>query len=179
MVAPVLAQHTYLPDETAAEIGDVLSFLAAHEDRHGARPVPSYALVGADEQDRIELPAAVHQMLRQIVEALQAGRAVTVSPRSKMLTTQQAADLLGISRPTVVRLMDSGELPGERPGTRRQLRLEDVLEYRAERRERQYEALMSTADDLEPEDDPQAVLDELKDARKAVARKRRAARERI
>ena len=53
-----------------------------------------------------------------------------------MLTTQQAAELLGVSRPTVVKLIDDGKLPAETPGKRRRMvKLDDVLKYRARRRE--------------------------------------------
>lgn len=59
--------------------------------------------------------------------ALHAGKAVTIAPQSMTLTTQQAADLLGVSRPTVVRLIKSGELAAERIGNRHRLVLDDVL----------------------------------------------------
>lgn len=62
--------------------------------------------------------------------ALHAGKAVTIAPQSMTLTTQQAADLLGVSRPTVVRLIKSGELAAERIGNRHRLVLDDVLAYR-------------------------------------------------
>lgn len=66
--------------------------------------------------------------------ALHAGKAVTIAPQSMTLTTQQAADLLGVSRPTVVRLIKSGELAAERIGNRHRLVLDDVLAYREARR---------------------------------------------
>lgn len=65
--------------------------------------------------------------------ALHAGKAVTIAPQSMTLTTQQAADLLGVSRPTVVRLIKSGELAAERIGNRHRLVLDDVLAYREAR----------------------------------------------
>ena len=57
-----------------------LSFLSAHERRRGRTVAPSYALVGADEHGRVELPREVHQALRQVVAALHAGKAVTIAP---------------------------------------------------------------------------------------------------
>ncbi|QYB04827.1 helix-turn-helix domain-containing protein [Rhodococcus sp. USK10] len=86
----------------------------------------------------------------------QAGRAVTVAPQATMSTTQQAADLLGVSRPTVRRVIDVGVLPAEKVGTRHRLLLRDVLEYPHQRRARRDEALAQTA--VEIDEDDSAVL---------------------
>lgn len=58
------------------------------------------------------------------------GQAITVAPHDQTLTTQAAADLLGISRPTLVKLLERGEIPYTQPGRHRRLRLPDVLAYR-------------------------------------------------
>src|SRR5215468_5462894 len=110
MTAEALEQQTYLPDQLG-QLADVASFLEAHRSRRGAAPAPRYFLAGAKVGDQVEVPEALHMVLLQVVEALRAGHAVTVAPQSSKLTTQQAADLLGVSRPTVVRLIDQGELP--------------------------------------------------------------------
>ncbi|PBC35284.1 DNA-binding protein [Rhodococcus sp. ACS1] len=159
-----------------AGLAAVVGFLDTHERRRGDRDEPRYLLVGAGEHDQVELPAEVHAALKQVVAALQAGRAVTVAPRAMMLTTQQAADLLGVSRPTVRRLIDAVELPAEKVGARHRLLLRDVLEYQQQRRARQYEALAQTAVRIDDEDDPTVVAEPLKNARKAVAERRRARR---
>lgn len=83
---------------------------------------------------RVLLSGPVRDALRQVVSALRAGNAVTVGPYPTRLTTQQAAELLGVSRPTLVKMLDDGKIPYERPGGHRRLRLEDVLAYRARRR---------------------------------------------
>ncbi|GBF17672.1 helix-turn-helix domain protein [Rhodococcus sp. Br-6] len=174
MVAQPLDQHTYLPESSQdAGLAEVVSFLAAHELRHGDQIEPRYLLVGATEGDQVQLPAEVHAALKQVVSALLAGRAVTVAPHTTKLTTQQAADLLGVSRPTVKRLIDVGELRAEKVGTRHRLVLRDVLDYQQQRRERQYEALASTSVAIEDEDDPAVVTEQLKAARKAAAARRR------
>jgi excisionase family DNA binding protein len=91
------------------------------------------------------------------------------------LTTQQAADLLGVSRPTVVRLINDGVLPAERIGNRHRLLLDDVLAYREERRNRQYEALAATAVNVNIHDDPEQIRQQLRDARRTLAERRRSA----
>ncbi|MGH3385231.1 MAG: helix-turn-helix domain-containing protein [Nocardioidaceae bacterium] len=134
-------------------------------------------LVGADAHDSIEIPAGLHAVLRQVVAAMQAGKAVTIAPQNKLLTTQQAADLLGVSRPTVVKLIDEGTLAAETPGKRRRMvKLDDLLAYRAQRREQQYRALLETSAGYdEPDEDPEVVAEGLRRVRAEVAAERRRA----
>lgn len=165
---------TVMP-ERSDDLASVVGFLASHERRRGKAASPSYALVGVDEHDRIELPRSVHQALVKIVAALHAGKAVTIAPQTMKLTTQQAADLLGVSRPTVVRLVNDGVLPAERIGNRHRLLLDDVLAYREERRNRQYQALAAAAVDIDADDDPERIRQQLRDARRVLAGRRRTA----
>ena len=175
MGAQGIESKMFVPGRTV-DLAPVLSFLSAHERRRGRTVAPSYALVGADEHDRVEVPREVHQALRQVVAALHAGKAVTIAPQSMTLTTQQAADLLGVSRPTVVRLISSGELAAERIGNRHRLVLDDVLAYREARRQRQYDALAETAIDIDAGEDPDLIYAQLREARRVVAARRRTRR---
>lgn len=121
--------------------------------------------------DRVELPRQVYEVLCQVVEAMKRGRPVTVAPRAHVLATQQAADLLRVSRPTVIKLLRSGEIPFSMTGSHRRIRLDDVLAYQSRRREEQYAALEATAVDYVDEEDLEMVLSDLREARKAVARR--------
>lgn len=176
MGAEAIETATFLSDHPE-ELARVVGFLAAHERRHGATASPSYALVGVNEHDRIELSGAIHEALTKVVAALHAGKAVTIAPQTMRLTTQQAADLLGVSRPTVVRLINDNVLPAERIGNRHRLLLDNVLSYREERRKRQYDALATTAD-IDSNDDPETIRKQLRDARRAVAARRNKAPQR-
>ncbi len=172
MAVRALDQQTYLPG-ASEDVAEVLSFIQAHEATRGSRPLPRYFLAGSDEGDQVEIPETVYRILLQVLEAMRAGKAVTVAPQNTMLTTQQAADLLGVSRPTVVKLVASGQLPAHTPGQRRRLiNLDDLLTYRQRRREAQYRALLETSADDDV--DPEQVADDLRRVRAEVAARRRA-----
>ena len=91
--------------------------------------------------ESIEIPESVFYVLERITEVLASGDAITVVPVGKELTTQQAANLLNVSRQYLVRLLDQGEIPFRRTGKHRRLRVEDVLAYR-ERRDRDRKAAL-------------------------------------
>jgi excisionase family DNA binding protein len=77
-----------------------------------------------------ELDPEVAEPVLDLVDALLAGSAFEVTPVPEVLTTGQAAELLGVTRPTVVALIDKGDLPATRVGTRRRLAAADVYAYR-------------------------------------------------
>lgn len=66
------------------------------------------ALLGPDGQT-VPLPEEIFHVLVDIVSAMKIGKAITVAPVDQMLTTQEAADFLGISRPTLVKLLETGD----------------------------------------------------------------------
>jgi excisionase family DNA binding protein len=167
-----LQQQTYLPD--ANELLDDLFRFLTSSNRLGVKPHRYFLLEEGGE--RVELPPDLYRVVRQVAESLSYGLAVTVAPVSMTLTTQQAADLLGISRPTLLRLLDKGEIPYQRIGTHRRLLVRDVLRLREARRESQYRALEETATPLADEESVAAVLERTSQARRQVAERRAARR---
>jgi excisionase family DNA binding protein len=159
-----LRAGTYvLPDGERPEVAKLADFLAEHE--------AGQAHLVMDDHTSIELPAGLKAVLRHVAGAMQQGLGVTVVPQAPVLTTQQAADILGISRPTLIRLLDAERIPYERAGTHRRLALGDVLVYREERRSAQYRALEATAVHPDDEEDLQTTLERLRQARRAVAQR--------
>ncbi|MEV6966255.1 helix-turn-helix domain-containing protein [Hamadaea sp. NPDC051192] len=97
-------------------------------------------LVGPDGV-RLRLPTPVYEVLREVVQAMARGQAVTIAPHNQRLTTQEAADLLGVSRPTLVKMLDDGLIPFEQPGRHRRVLLRDVLAFQEARRSAREAAL--------------------------------------
>ena len=112
---------TVLPP--AGSLDDLVAMLS----RLGAAPITT---LSGPNGERLVLPPEVFEVLRGVIEAMALGQAVTIAPVHQRLTTQEAAGLLGVSRPTVVKLLESGEIPFEQPGRHRRVRLADVLAYR-------------------------------------------------
>lgn len=77
----------------------------------------------------VTLPHELRAVLAHADAALRRGEAVTVEPRRTVLSTQEAADILGVSRPTLIKLLESGDIPFTKPNRHRRLLLADVLTY--------------------------------------------------
>jgi excisionase family DNA binding protein len=78
-----------------------------------------------------DLPDDVAVMVRRLLEAYAAGRRPRVIPDEADISTFQAADILNVSRPHVIKLLDEGAMPFRLVGTHRRIRLADVLAYKA------------------------------------------------
>ena len=159
--------ETYLPRQADAEIID---FLSALRDRGGQPAGARPRLVGPDGHS-VELPESMFGVLLQVAAAMKAGLAVTVAPHHLTLSTQEAADLLRISRTTLVRLLETGVIPFDKPSRHRKVRLDDLLEYRKRQRSQAELALADMVADTERlglyDTDPAEVTAALKAARRA------------
>ncbi|MFP2960209.1 helix-turn-helix domain-containing protein [Myxococcus sp. 1LA] len=98
---------------------------------HGAQP--RFTLLGPNHE-ALPLPKDVLTLLQQLLAVLASGDAVSIVPVQKELTTQQAANLLNVSRQYLVQLLDEGKIPFHRTGTHRRVFTQDVLEYRTRRK---------------------------------------------
>lgn len=134
MASPKIDRETVMPPQDMEAMLDLSKFL-----EHTSAPA---ALVGPDGQT-VDLPAEAFGVLSAVARAMSEGKAITVAPVDQLLTTQEAADFLGISRPTLVKLLEEGEIPFQRPGggRHRRVRLQDVLDHQERRRNERREAL--------------------------------------
>ena len=80
--------------------------------------------------EAIELPQVISQVLYEIITILSQGGSMTIIPMDKELTTQQAADILNVSRPYLVKLLENDIIPYHKTGTHRKILMKDLIEYK-------------------------------------------------
>lgn len=82
-----------------------------------------------DEVTHVEIPVSAFRFLKLILNNMARGKAISLVPEESELSTQQAADLLNVSRPHIVKLLEEGKIPYSKVGSHRRIRLEDLQEY--------------------------------------------------
>jgi len=126
-------------DKTAEQARDALTVLRALPRRAGAREIRVTLKQGKSVETAV--PREAFELFLEVLGQLASGNAVTIVPVHAELTTQQAADLLNVSRPHVVQLLEDRELPFTKVGTHRRVRAADVMAYKA-RRDASHEAAL-------------------------------------
>jgi excisionase family DNA binding protein len=119
--------------------------------RRAARRVRDYLASHPTEQelkirgelggdDALTVPREAAVLFAQVLGYLAEGKAVQVMPATSRLTTQQAADFLNVSRPYLIKLLESGSIPFEKVGTHRRIAFGDLLDYKARDHQQRREA---------------------------------------
>lgn len=90
----------------------------------------SLRVIDAEQDQPIELPAGAVALLMDILGAMASGQGITLIPENAELTTVQASDILNVSRPFLIKLLENGQIPYRKVGKHRRIRMEDVMNYR-------------------------------------------------
>ena len=90
---------------------------------------------------RITIPGGIFRLLAEVLQTISAGQPVTILPIEAELSTQEAADLLNVSRPYLVKLLDEGTIPSRKVGVYRRVRAADVLHYKRKNDAARHEVL--------------------------------------
>ena len=133
-MASVLTDPISVPESQGGQIRDLRRLIQ----RGNAK------LVGPDGY-QVPIPESVHDLLLEILKNLQAGKAISIVPEHQQLTTQRAANILGVSRPFLVGLLENSDIPFHMVGSHRRIYLRDLLDYKRRRDEARHEAINNMA----------------------------------
>ena len=140
MIASISEKYTsQLSENVVAQAqraeGDIAGFLNGEE-----QIAVTFAQADGRRMETI-IPTAALRFLAQALGEMAQGKIVTLIPSAAELTTHQAAKLLGVSRPYLIKRMEAGKIPFRRTGTHRRVRYDDLLAYREQDREERHRGL--------------------------------------
>lgn len=118
------------PDAAEIQTADIAvrrvqRYLTDHAEERDIRVV-----VGGDPDDALAIPRSAVELLARVLAHMAAGQGVTVVPAHAELTTQQAADLLNVSRPHLIGLLDAGDIEYRKVGSHRRVRADSLMDYK-------------------------------------------------
>jgi excisionase family DNA binding protein len=102
-----------------------------------------------ETKDKIKIPLRALKLLAQILKTTSEGKPISIVPIATEMTTQAAADLLGCSRPHLVKLLEGGVMPYTKVGRHRRVLFEDVMNYKKQQKEQQRQLLRAMMQDDE------------------------------
>ncbi|GAB4536602.1 MAG: hypothetical protein Tsb0014_24570 [Pleurocapsa sp.] len=122
----------HIPSEAEASLSQESSrILAAHLQRSSLTQKLRILEENGNEQI-LEIPSSAYQLLIDILSQMAQGNAVTLIPIHAELTTQEAADILNVSRPYLIKLLESKTIPFHKVGRHRRIRFEDLMNYKTQ-----------------------------------------------
>lgn len=102
-----------------------------------------------NDQDSIEVPKNVFDILLKVLAIMSEGKAFSLMPVDKELTTQQAADILNVSRPYLSKILDLGDINHRKVGRNRRVKFCDVIRYKEKQERTSKDALQALADEAQ------------------------------
>ena len=124
------AIETVMPTKKEATLAEQSSRVLASYTRSALAPTIQLVNRGG-KKEQVAIPKSAMRLLTDILIQMAKGNAVTLMPVHAELTTQEAADLLNVSRPYLVSLLEEGRIPYRKVGARRRVMTKDILEYKA------------------------------------------------
>ena len=129
-----------LPDEVEIKNAEQLRTIVASQINEGEPTTLPFAMEGGKVQN-VTLAPALAASLLELLRLVSSGRGFRMIPVESELTTQQAADLLNVSRPFLVKLLEEGGIPFTKTGRHRRVRADDLLAYKEKRNAERSDAL--------------------------------------
>ena len=134
--------ETFVPTEAETERAKNLSRILAKEFAPAERV--TIQREGGDES--IEIPQQVFDVLMRVLAVMSEGKAFSLIPMDKELTTQQAADILNVSRPYLNKILDLGDIEHRKVGRNRRIKFSDLMKYKEAQELKSQAALQELAD---------------------------------
>lgn len=142
MASTTSARRLFVNPQQAQQADEVLEHLVG----------PGTLSVEHHGEHTFVVPESVGRLLQEVLQTVARGGTVTLSSVPDVLTTSAAASILGISRPTLMKMIDAGTIPSHRVGSHHRLKSKDVFAALRARREREraaFEALLELEGDSE------------------------------
>jgi excisionase family DNA binding protein len=121
------------PPADEEQLGQLHQLKAALQPNGAPRNGEARAKLVSPSGQELELPESVYEVLVRVVREMDRGNGITIIPVHAELTTQQAAELLNVSRPYLVGLLKEGAIPFHEVGRHRRIRVDDLLAYKGRR----------------------------------------------
>ncbi|MFO0883521.1 MAG: helix-turn-helix domain-containing protein [Pirellulales bacterium] len=122
--------ETVAPSESDTVLARESSRLLASHKLEAQRGIRLQLLDDGEPKETLTVPASALRLFFHLLTEMSQGNAVTLIPTHAELTTQQAADLLNVSRPYVVKLLDEGKMPFRTVGKFRRIRFDDLMAFK-------------------------------------------------
>ncbi len=95
-----------------------------------------------ETEEKIKLPLSALKLLAKVLKAMSEGKPISIVPIATEMTTQKAAEILGCSRPHLVKLLEEGKIPFTLIGKHRRVKFEDVMKYKKQLKDKQRQLLI-------------------------------------
>lgn len=134
--------ETFVPTDEETERAKNFSRILARE----FAPAESVTIQRDDGEESIEIPRQVFNVLMRVLAVMSEGKAFSLIPMDKELTTQQAADILNVSRPYLNKILDLGDIAHRKVGRNRRIKFSDLMEYKKSQEQKSNAALQELAE---------------------------------